>query len=177
MDNNILILCLTIFIVRIIDVSMGTFRMILVIKGRKVFSSIVGFIEIAIWFAIVREALNTDIDSWWVVLAYAGGFAAGTYIGAIISERFIKGTFGVQVITEKKDLLLPILKDNGYGVSYVNVRGFNQEIEKYMFFIEIEKTRLGHLQKLIKTIDEKAFIVVNETKSVQNGYFYQSDDK
>lgn len=172
-----LILCITIFIVRIIDVSLGTFRMILVIKGKKLVSSIVGFIEIAIWFAIVREALNTDIESWWVVMAYAGGFAAGTYIGAIISERFIKGTLGLQVITEKKEKLLSLMKEHGYGVSFINVRGHNEEINKHMFFIEIEKHRLNHLQNLIKSIDEKAFIVVNETKSVQNGYFYQSDDK
>lgn len=177
MESNILILCITIFFVRILDVSLGTFRTVLVIKGKKLVSSIVGFIEVAIWFAIVREALNTDVQSWWVVLSYAGGFAAGTYIGALISDKFIKGTLGVQVITEKKDTLLAVLKENGYGVSFVNVRGYNEEVDKYMFFIEIEKKRSNHLQRLIKAVDEKAFIVVNESKSVQNGYFYEADTK
>ena len=39
-----------------------------------------------------------------------------------------------------------------------------------MLFIEINKKRIDHLNKLIKSLDEKAFIVVNETKLVQNGY-------
>ena len=37
--------------------------------------------------------------------------------------------------------------------------------------MEINKKRLGNIRKLIKDVDEKAFIVVNETKLVQNGYF------
>ena len=37
--------------------------------------------------------------------------------------------------------------------------------------MEINKKRLTHLKKLIKDLDERAFIVVNETKMVHNGYF------
>lgn len=40
-----------------------------------------------------------------------------------------------------------------------------------MLFIEIDKKDISHLKNMIKKIDEKAFIVVNETKYVQNGYF------
>ena len=37
--------------------------------------------------------------------------------------------------------------------------------------MEINKKRLSHLKKVIKELDDKAFIVVNETKMVHNGYF------
>lgn len=40
-----------------------------------------------------------------------------------------------------------------------------------MLFIEIDSNRLEHLKTLIHALDEKAFIVVNETKYVHNGYF------
>ena len=40
-----------------------------------------------------------------------------------------------------------------------------------MIFIEIDKKRFNDLKRLIKSLDKKAFIVVNETKFVQNGYF------
>ena len=40
-----------------------------------------------------------------------------------------------------------------------------------MLFIEIDKRKFEHLRNLIKELDSKAFIVVNETRMVQNGYF------
>ncbi|NLL44177.1 MAG: DUF2179 domain-containing protein [Mollicutes bacterium] len=170
LKNMVLITCLKIFFVRILDVSLGTFRTILVVKGKKLIASIIGFIEVAIWFMIVREALNTADNNFWIVIAYAGGFASGTYIGSFISEHFIEGNFGVQVITNKEDLV-KFLRDNGYGVSVIDIKGHDIEQEKYMLFIEINKKKFDHLKTMIKKYDPKAFIVVNETKYVQNGYF------
>ena len=101
----LLLTCIKIFLVRILDVSLGTFRTILIVKGKKAIASIVGFIEVAIWFAIVREALNVSDASIWIIIAYAGGFATGTFIGSFLSEKFIEGNFGVQVITNVHDLI------------------------------------------------------------------------
>ena len=60
---ELLFLCLKIFFVRIIDVSMGTVATILTVKGKKILASVIGFIEILLWFLIVKEALNTDETS------------------------------------------------------------------------------------------------------------------
>ena len=40
-----------------------------------------------------------------------------------------------------------------------------------MLFINIDKKEEKHLRNLIKSNDKSAFIVVNETKYVENGYF------
>ena len=39
-----------------------------------------------------------------------------------------------------------------------------------MLFIEIRHKNLDHLKEFIRKNDDKAFIVVNETKYVQNGF-------
>ena len=39
-----------------------------------------------------------------------------------------------------------------------------------MLFIEINKKRLNELKKIIYEIDKDAFIVINESKIVENGY-------
>lgn len=167
----LLTLCIKIFFVRILDVSLGTVRTILTIKERKIIASVIGFFEIAVWFAIVREAITTNESSLWVIFAYASGFAAGTYIGGAISERFIEGNLGVQVFTEMKDELISIIRSEGYGVSVIDVKGKDKEKDKYILFIGIDKKHFEHLRNLIKKLDDKAFIVVNETKYVQNGFF------
>lgn len=165
-----LYLCIKIFLVRILDVSLGTVRTILLVKGRKYTAAIVSFIEVSIWFTIVREALSTTTDSPWIVFAYAGGFATGTIIGSMISEKFIKGTFTLQVITDNNTSLVELIRNEGYAVSVINVKGRDADIAKYMLFIEIDRKNLGHLQGLIKKIDNDAFIVANETRYVENGF-------
>ena len=41
---SLIFLCLKIFFVRIIDVSLGTFRTIITVKGKAFYASIIGFI-------------------------------------------------------------------------------------------------------------------------------------
>ena len=157
-------------IVLCIKISLGTVRTIITIKGKAMVAALVGFIEVFVWFLIVREALNTDITSIWIAISYSLGFATGTYIGSIISNRFIKGNFSVQVITNNHSIIKDI-RNNGYGVTVVNVESHNKDLEKYMLFIEVTNERLNNLRQLIKRIDSNAFMMISETKYVQNGYF------
>ena len=86
---TLFLLCLKIFFVRIIDVSLGTVRTLITVKGRTLLASMVGFIEVFVWFVIVKEALNTTETSLWIAIAYSLGFATGTYLGCYLSDRFI----------------------------------------------------------------------------------------
>jgi len=168
---GLFLLCLKIFFVRILDVSLGTFRTIMTVKGKTLYASLVAFIEVFIWFLIVREALNTDETSIFVAVAYSLGFATGTYIGGFLSKKFIKGNLTVQIITDNAyPILVDELRNNGYAVTVIDVEGKDKTKEKYMLYIQITNKSLTHLQKLVKSIDENAFIVVNETKYVQNGF-------
>lgn len=169
---EIFVLCITIFFVRICDVSLDTLRMLFIIKGKKLVAASVGFFEVLIWFLIVREALNTDITSLWVAISYAGGFATGTVIGGVLSDKFISGNLTVQVIlSDRNDEIVTFIRKAGYAVSVIDVRGQDEERPKYMLLMEINKKRINQLKTLIKSLDEKAFIIINETKLVQNGYF------
>lgn len=168
MNISIFLLCLKIFFVRIIDVSLGTFRTIITVKGKAFYASVIGFIEVFVWFLIVREALNTDVESIWIAISYSLGFATGTYIGSILSKHFIEGTLSIQIITTKYNLVNAI-RENGYGVSVINVNGKDEE-EKYMLFIEIKNKSLKQLRGLASSIDKNCFFIVTETKYVQNGY-------
>lgn len=168
---ELLFLCIKIFCVRIMDVSLGTIRTIVTVKGKTAYASLIGFIEVFIWFIIVREALNTDETSIFVALSYAGGYATGTFIGGMLSNKFISGNLSVQVVlnSANNDIVNKI-REAGFAVSVIDVKGKNLNELKYMLFIEINKKRLNSLKKLIRSLDERAFIVVNETKMVQNGY-------
>lgn len=166
-----LFLCIKIFFVRIIDVSLGTIRTIMTVKDKRFIATFIGFFEVLIWFLIVREALDKNDSQILIALFFALGYATGTYIGTYLSSRFIKGNFTVQVITSsRRDDVVKIIKESGYGVFVIDVKSSDKKIDKYMIFIEINKHNFNHLKDIIKKLDNKAFIVVNETRFVQNGY-------
>ena len=82
-----LLLCLKIFFVRILDVSLGTIRTLFTVKGKKIIASVIGFFEVLVWFLVVKEALNTDENSIFIAISYSLGFATGTYIGSYLSKE------------------------------------------------------------------------------------------
>lgn len=161
-------LCMKIFLARLIDVSLGTFRTINTVKGKDLIAALIGLIEITVWFLVVKEALNTTNNSIFIVISYAFGFSVGTYIGGKISKIFIKSNLEVQVILSKKDdNIVNEIKKNGFGVTIIDI----DTNMKYMLYIQIRGESLEKLKKIIKEKDPNAFIVVNETKYVENGYF------
>ncbi|MDD3186971.1 MAG: DUF5698 domain-containing protein [Bacilli bacterium] len=169
---TVLFLCIKIFCARIMDVSLGTLRMIVTVKGKKLLAACIGFFEVLIWFSIVREALNTDETSVFIAVFYALGFATGTYIGGFLSDVLIKGTLSVQVVLSNQDFyVVDQIRNHGFAVSVMDVKGKEEDKDKFMLFIEIDKKKVDQLTKLIKKLDSRAFIVVNETKMVQNGFF------
>ena len=167
---EVLILCLKIFFARILDVSLGTVRTIITVKGKRLYASLIGLVEVFVWFVVVKDALNVDYNSIFIPISYSLGYATGTFLGGLISEKVISGNLTVQIIlSNKNDEIISIIREKGYAVSVIDVKGQSDEA-KYMLFMEINKNKLSKLKDLIKSLDEKAFIVVNETKLVQNGY-------
>jgi uncharacterized protein YebE (UPF0316 family) len=171
MVMELFLLCIKIFFVRILDVSLGTVRTVMTVKGKTLLATIIGFIEVTIWFLVVKDALSSDSNSMWIVFSYAGGFALGTYLGGVVSKNYIRGKLNVQIIVNKDNSdLVQVLRDNGYAVSVMKARGY-KDSSKLLLFMEIDSFHLSDLDELVKEHDEKAFMVVNETKYVQNGHF------
>ena len=163
-------MCLKIFLARIIDVSIGTVRTVLVVKGNRLLGAILAFFEVFIWFFAAREALNT-IDSILIPIFYAGGFATGTYIGTLISNNYLDGLISIQIIT-KSNLALKIIKEiraSGYGVSVIDLKNTQDNISKKMLLIQLNKKRLKEITKIVRRLDPNAFVIINETKYVQKG--------
>ena len=157
-----IITCIKIFLARIIDVSLGVLRTISLFKNDTSKAVIIAFFEVFIWFIIAREALVNE-SSIMVAIFYSLGYATGTYIGVKISSFFSKGTSTIQVITNK--ININSIKEEGYGISSINM-----DNNKKMLIIGTNNKQLNNLIKIIKELDDKAFIMVNESKYLLNGY-------
>ena len=160
METVILLLCIKIFFVRIIDVSLETIRTILNVKERRLLASIVGLVETAVWFGIVSEALSEGPVTLPIILSYAGGFAVGTYVGGMISSKFIDSTLEVTVIFDENDQLIKEIRNAGFPVTVLDAKGKNDS--KHMLYIKLQKKELPTLGDIIDDYDSEALIIANE---------------
>ena len=170
MTTEVWLVCIGIFFGRILDVTLGTVRSVLTIKEKTRIAALVGVAEVTIWFFIVREALTMGGNGIAPGLAYAAGFALGTLAGGQIAKRFIKGNVVVQIVINKNDELVQVIRNAGFGVSVVDVNESDFGGQKYMLFCDIDKSLLEELRYIITKYDESAFIMVSETKHVFNGF-------
>ena len=95
------LLPIMIFFGRIVDVSLGTLRIIFVSKGEKFLAPIIGFFEVFIWVVIISQIFirANDLVSY---LSYAAGYAAGNYIGILLEQRIALRHCVVSDLYEKK---------------------------------------------------------------------------
>ena len=178
MINRLILSCLKVFLCRICDVTFGSMRTVLVVKEKTLLASLVGFFEVFIWFVIVRDAINFDGPVLPIAIAYALGYAAGTYIGGTLAKRIIGGHVTLHVVTSRRNYdLCTALRDAGYGITVMNVNGSEFSDEKNLILADIDKRQLADFEKLVQDMDPGAFFLVQETKSYLNGYRYKRPGK
>ncbi len=170
LSQALILLCLKVFFCRIIDVSMSTFRTILLVKGKTKVAALIAVVEAMVWFLVVREALNFEavkrIETINIALAYALGFSAGNILGGELSKK-ISGTINVQVVTSSRDPeLVKKIQSKGFEITVSNSEASQFSGEKYLIFAVIEKKRLREFKELILAEDSKAFMMASETKVV-----------
>ena len=157
------VLCVKIFFARIADVTLGTIRTNYSVRGKTMLAGLIGFFEVFIWFLVVKEALNSEINSIWIV--------TGTILGTFISNTLVNSLISVEVMTKETSReSIDKIRKEGFGVSVVETVNTYNEEEANILFITLNSRNLNKLKRIIREIDEKAFVVINETKVVQNGY-------
>ena len=171
---QIFFLCLKIFLCRIVDVSMATFRTVITVKGKNKIASIIAFFEALLWFLVIREALSFETstiqETLFIALAYASGFACGTFIGGALSKR-ISGNIEVQVVTSSKNNdMIKKIQEAGFAITVTSSEATQFSGEKYLLFAAIKNTKLDEFKNLIYSLDKNAFIMVYEAKYLYNGF-------
>ena len=156
-----------IFFARVADVSLGTFRTIVIFRGNKLLASFIGFFEIIIWVVAASQVL-TNLDKWYLAVAYAGGFAVGNYFGMWIESRFAIGNELIRCISFNRDVLAEKIRNKGFKVASFD--GDMGEVNPVELLLIIEKRRnIPSLIHLIKELDHTAVYSVSDVKSVYEG--------
>lgn len=163
-----IILPVLIFLARILDVSIGTLRIIFVSKGLKYFAAILGFFESLIWLIAVTQVMQ-NLNSWETYIAFACGFAAGNYVGVALEERIALGNLLIRVITQREaNELVDVLWKAGYGVTSVDARGESGPVK--LIFSITKRKNLANIIAIIKKYNPNAFYTIEDMRYVNQTY-------
>ena len=158
-----------IFLARIIDVTIGTVRIVMVSKGQKFWAPLLGFFEVLVWLIAIARIME-NLDNWTCYFAYSAGFATGNYVGLKIEEKLAMGVVRIQIITRKSaDLLIESLKASGYGITYHDAQGGSEEVS--IIYSIIKRTSLEKVVNQIKNYNPKAFYTIEDVRFVSHGVF------
>ncbi|NLA62154.1 MAG: DUF2179 domain-containing protein [Bacteroidales bacterium] len=163
-----------IFVGRIFDVSLGTLRIIFVSKGEKLKAPIIGFFEVFIWVVIISQILSRANDMV-AYLSYAGGYAAGNYVGILIEKRIAFGIILCRVYTNKPGLkLVNLLSLKGFGATMMHGTGSVNEVDIIETVFDRKKMKL--VSSIILDFDKDAFYVVEDVRTRSRGIFPKSNN-
>lgn len=151
-----------IFLARICDVSIGTVRIIFVARGMRFRASLLGFVEVFIWIIVVAQLIQ-HLNYWPNYVAYAGGFAAGTWLGITFENRIKVGTILIRVITNADaGGLIDKLQESGFMMTRVEAKGGQGPVE--IIFMVLKRKRWNDAVQIIESYDENVFYSIEDVK-------------
>jgi len=160
-DSASLYLALMIFLARVVDVSLGTLRHALVIRGKRALTFIIAFVESIIWVFAVSRVIN-DLSDPLMAIAFAFGFAAGTFVGITLESILKIGDQVVKVFTQKGSAVAQLLREQGFRVTEFQGNGRDGTI--YLLFVQVPRKSVKQVMKLTRSIDPTCYLVVEDIK-------------
>lgn len=159
---------LLIFIARICDVSIGTVRIITVMRGHKIVAALLGFLESVVWLLAVSgvlKYLNTVPfpENVLAIVAYGAGFGTGTLVGIMIEQRLALGLQMIRIVNvEPNKDLSPALRAEGLIVTEVQAMGATGPVE--LCFTVVPRRRVKSVIEMILSYAPRAFITIEDIR-------------
>lgn len=158
---------LLIFALRICDVSLDTMRVIFAIRGKRGLAAALGFLMALIWIFAVGNAIR-HIDSVWHILAYAGGYSMGTFVGITIERYVAYGVATLRIITrDAGDAIAAALRERGYGATEFTGQGREGRIA--LVTAVVHRGHIDEVLGIVDRLDDDAFVTVEEPKTLRGG--------
>ena len=160
---------LLIFVARVVDVGLGTLRIIFTARRQAPACAA------ARVYRSVHLGGGDQPDGargYHVVayLAYAAGFAVGNYVGMWIENRLALGTVILRIIlAQAGEVLADTLHQAGYGVTRVDGLGANGPVK--LIYTIVRRKDLAGVLEIIHQTTPKAFIAIEEVRSTEQGVF------
>jgi uncharacterized protein YebE (UPF0316 family) len=158
-----------IFAARVVDVSLGTMRIVFVSRQMKGLATLTGFFEVLVWLLAIRQIFQ-NMDAAHYLLAYAAGYATGNYVGLWIDDRLAMGLAVIRIITRQDTSALgEALKSSETGFTILDAQGPSGPVR--VVFIVARKRELDRVITLVRSLNPDVFYTVEDLRTAARGSF------
>lgn len=161
-----------IFILRVLNQTLDTLRILMMMRGRKLFVWLLGFTQ-SVVFIITLTSVLADLENLLNIFVYAAGFATGNVFGVWLEARLGIGFFNLRIVSPKLGSeVVERLRDEGYAVTEIPARGRDGKVS--LLNISVRRRDVEPIRKLVEEIDGGAFITGEEMRPIWRGFWRRS---
>jgi len=156
-----------IFTARVADVSLGTVRTVFIVRGMRELAAAIGFLEVTIWLLAISTVVQR-LDSPLNVVAYAGGYATGSYVGVWLETKLALGFQLVQLVSasDGRDLRRR-LEEAGYRVTAVP--GHSGDSAVTLLFVTVPRRDVASIMALARNADPAVILATEDLRFFHPG--------
>lgn len=158
-----------IFSLRVINQSLDALRIMVMMRGRRGFSWLLGFAETMI-FIVVLTTVFRDLTNWLNYIAYAAGYATGNVLGMWIEERLAIGYMHMRIISPRRgSAIAEQLRSQGFGVTELSGRGRDGMVS--LINCSVLRKDVERVKRIIQQVDEDAFVTAEDIRPLRRGHW------
>lgn len=159
-----------IFLLRVVDVAIGTLRTIVMVQGRLRFAVFLGFFEVLVWVVAVAHVVQRVGESPWLAPFYAGGFSAGIAVGLVIERKLALGRFVVRMFSHSRAAEV-VNAVSGKGNVLATFRGETPRGPVVLVFVSARGDRVRDVLEAARAVDPEMFYTVEVARQwSENAY-------
>ena len=166
---------LFIFFGKILEVSFGTLRIVLINRGERTIGSLIAILEISLWLIVASSVLVGFKTDFLKGIVYALAFACGNYIGSWLDELLAFGLSSMQVVLpdlESAKEAEACLRAKGFGITTLDVHG--RDDDRSMLIMTMQRKRLPQAIAILEEHCNGAVVTVSDIKTQRGGYLERS---
>jgi uncharacterized protein YebE (UPF0316 family) len=158
---------IVIFLLRIVDVTLDTMRVLFMVRGRRLPAGILGFLMALVWIIAVGNAMK-HLDSIWHILGYAAGYGTGTMVGITIENIVAFGLIQLRIVSKHGGVeIAEALRDRGYGATEFS--GFGRDGAVEIVQSVVQRAHLDEVLGIVDSFDDTAFVTVEDPQVLRGG--------
>ncbi|MDR0362946.1 MAG: DUF5698 domain-containing protein [Planctomycetota bacterium] len=158
-----------IFVARCTDVTMGVFRILMVVKGRKNIAALLGFFEVMVFLSVMSIILGGGKElTVSELIAYCGGYAAGNLVGSYLEQKLTNSYVSVEIIAEKNEgseTMVRELRAAGFGTTVI--LGEGRSGVRMVVKVICSRKSVNRVRDISSA--HGGFVIVADIKGVQGG--------
>ena len=166
---------LLIFFARLTDVTIGTLRISMMVRGYREIAAALSFIEALLWLFATGTAIK-GMDSPLKFLAFGAGFASGTLLGSTIDRWLALGSCVVRIIAPVgTPQVAEPLRKLGFEITVLNAQG--EKGEARLTFGVIPKRRQQQVLETIRSINPNATVSIDAVTTARLKDYHPASHK